>query len=157
MNLLLLAVVALASSGCHTSYELSERHFHVTPSVSDAQFAIMQAEVDHLCDVSDGNCIYISRESWHNKIYIGAIAQECEELEGCFAEFSDGTRELSISESAVNGGRLAQAFRHEIGHAAGCYGDYDDHLKDPGNVMYRRVSDIDWTQADLDCIARGLP
>ena len=155
MKTLLLAIIALVSTSCHTSYELSERRFQVTSDFTDAEFAIMQAEVDHLCDLTS-HCIYISRETHQNKIIREKFDDQDWDNGGYFAVWSDDSRYISIGDGAIKGGGLASTFRHEIGHAAGCYGNYNDgHLKDPGNVMYWRVSDVDWTDADLDCIEEG--
>jgi hypothetical protein len=151
--LAILALSALAS-GCHTSYDLSRYRYQVTNDFTDAEFAVMQKEVDHLCDINDGRCIEITRRMHHNKIVKGDLP----ETAGNFKIRHDGSREIMLDYIVVEAGFLDRMFRHEMGHAAGCYGPKNYHLPEKGNVMYSTTyvvqPDIDWTQADLDCINR---
>jgi hypothetical protein len=153
-----LAILALSvlASGCHTSYELSRYRYQVTDDFTDAEFTVMQAEVDHLCDVNDGRCISITRESHHNKIVKG----ELPEAAGDFWIKEDGSRQITLDEIVIDAGFLNRIFRHEMGHAAGCHGKNNYHLPEPGNVMYSKIyvvqPDVDWTEADLACINREL-
>lgn len=154
VNFKTLAIVALGlvASGCHTSYELSSRHFQVTSDFTDEQYAVMRVEVDHLCEVNDGRCIYISREPWHNKVVLADMPKDS----GMLSIREDGLRTIRLDRYVVEMGYLGQVFRHEIGHAAGCIGPNNGHIDGEDNLMhddpYTVTPDIDWTEKDLACI-----
>lgn len=150
---LVLVALGFVANGCHTSYELSEHRFMVTNDFTDAQFAVMQKEVDHLCDVNDGRCIVITRKMHHNRIVIGDLPKTAGNL---FIDGDDDSRLMTLDAQVIERGHLRQIFRHEMGHAAGCVGPDRGNLPEPGNVMHSKLyvltPDIDWTADDLDCI-----
>lgn len=157
VNFKTLAIIALsaATNACMTDYDASYR-FQVTSDFTDAQYAIMQAEADHLCEINNGRCVELTREEWPNKIKVADLGGK---VAGMLRVRSDGLETVFLDDYVVEMGYLGQVFRHELGHAAGCRSPNGGHLTEEGNVMHddpHTISpDIEWTDADLACINRA--
>lgn len=154
-HLLLITILFLA--GCANYYEGGEKRYQVTSGFTDAEFLVMQKEVDRLCELVPEHCISITRENHWNKVFVGQVSNTCGDGGGCWAAYSDNSREISIDRRVLDADDLDRVFRHEIGHAAGCYGPNKGNLYEPHKVMSPYTDDIDWTDEDIDCIERGLP
>lgn len=148
VNLKTLAIVAVCLSTAACELTASDA-YQVSSEFTDAEFAIIQDEVAHLCEVNEGRCISVTRDDAINRI---AMADLGGTHSGAFVENADGSSVIVLDSIVVDMGYLARAFRHELGHAAGCATD----SATPGNVMYYEKytvpQDLEWTHEDLACI-----
>ena len=138
--------LCLSVSGCDF-LEMSDV-YQVSEDFDDTQIKTMQLEADQLCVLTTGeDCLVFTRDSSRNKVELHNL--DGNEIGHTSIDADDGSEydRITITISPEGVDRLNYVFRHELGHAAGCWG----HLN-KGNVMYHHVSSVDWTADDLACL-----
>jgi hypothetical protein len=138
-----LLLICSGSVGCSGRQPLASHRFDVDKSVTDAQLAIVQQASYDLCEMTSGaRCFDFARGPvpTQNTLRVAPLPGNT---------WGETTwTEDYVEIVVIDHAQFASTFRHELGHAAGCW----THLPPKNVITYSTTNQGLWTALDIECV-----